>query len=1123
MKSHNAFITNGKETKLKKRLYQLIKHSGELKFLVGFFYFSGWKELYKALKENEEVSIKLLVGLKVDHMLGKLVEVDSSGRGNSNREIADQLLASFTKALNSEEMDHEEFYEQIDFFLELLEKDQLIIRKTMDPNHAKLYVFKTKEELQSLRETFFITGSSNLTRSVVLEQNEFNVEISDYGTEEAEEYFDALWNTAVKISEDDAVKEYLLNVIKNRTQTTEITPYEAYVLVLKTYLDLMEQKQVKPQIMNLLEDRGYKRYSYQIDAVNQALTIVQEYNGAIIADVVGLGKSVIASLVAKSLGKRGMIICPPGLMGEAKNATSGWYKYRNDFKLYDWEVQSSGDLEKAAKYVQEWGDDIEVVVIDEAHRFRNQDTQNYEYLSSICRGRTVLLLSATPFNNSPADIFALLKLFIIPGKSGITLGDNLEARFMHYENLFRRLSFIVKNHTSTDPLKRERAERYYYSIFESTPIDIAKVRERSQQLAQEIKNVITPVLIRRNRLDLKNDPVYSKEVKEISEVENPKELFFELSKEQSLFYDDVQTIYFGETGKFTGAIYQPFIYEQEIDEENLDEEGNRSFLQQRNLFEFMRRLLVKRFESSFGAFRQSIDNFIGVHERVQEFIKNTGKYILDRSLIEKIYDATEEEIEKALEEFSKKLETENRPRHDRIYLIDEFAKKEEFLENIDADIILLKKIKGRVDELKLASKDPKARSIIKEIESILDQKSEKNESKRKVIVFSEYVDTVKHLEVFFKKAFPDNVFVVDGSLSKKRRKELLENFDASTKIGKQRNDFEILLTSDVLSEGQNLNRAGAIINYDIPWNPTRVIQRVGRINRIGKKVFSKLHIYNFFPTEQGADIVKSREIAAQKMFLIHSTLGEDAKIFDVEEEPTPSELFNRINKNPDESEEQGTLTRIRSLYSSIEKSQSETIERISELPLRVKTAKHFGENELLVFRKKGLGFFINLIEDTSENKPAIQTIYSIIESLNHIECSIEEPRISFSNHFWPNYEKVKLHDDGYSVTHSELSFETKALNVLKAALFNFKNEFEKEVDFIRTLIKDLTHFKTLPKYSLRKIGSIDFSKNQEVALKELKNALFYIEQRYGIDYLDRVERGLSNKEDEIIIGIENVK
>ncbi len=1121
--TNKAFITNSNTKTLKKRLHELISHSAELKFLVGFFYFSGWKELYQALKDQEDLTIKLLVGLQVDRMLGRLVEVQPNDQEKSNREIADQLMESFSKALNAEELDQEEFYQQVGFFVDLLESGRLQIRKTLQANHAKLYFFKANEISQSWAQSKFITGSSNLTRAGIREQNEFNVELSDFGTEEAEAYFDALWANAIPITENDHLKQYLLQLIKNRTQAAEVTPFEAYVMVLRTYIELMDQKEVKPQIISLLEEQGYEHYQYQTDAVKQALTIIDQYQGAIIADVVGLGKSVIASLVAKSIGKRGMIICPPGLMGDPNSKSSGWHKYTQDFKLYDWEVRSAGNLEAAADYVSDWGEDIDVVIIDEAHRFRNQDTQDYEYLSTICKNRIVLLLTATPFNNSPADIFSLLKLFIVPGKSGITLEDNLEGRFSHYESIFKKLSYITKNHQSVDPEKREKAEKYYVSLFDILPIDMNRVRQSSKELAREIRNVLEPVLIRRNRLDLRNDPVYQKEVQHLSNTENPTELFFELTKEQSEFYDQIQTEYFGDGAEFKGAIYQPFMYESKFDEEELDEEGNRSFQQQRNLYEFMSRLLVKRFESSFGAFRQSINNFIRVHKAVLTFIQKSQRYILDRKIIEKVYTGSVEEIEEALEEFSNNLEENRRPRHDKIYKIDEFEFKEEFLDDIRSDLQLLEVVKRKVDDLNLAESDPKAKQVINEIRKIISEKPAPGEPKRKVILFSEYVDTVKHLKQFFEQEFEDELFVVDGALGKRQAEELLNNFDASRKKSKQKNDYSVLLTSDILSEGQNLNRAGAIINYDIPWNPTRVIQRVGRINRIGQKVFENLRIYNFFPTEQGADIVKSREIAANKMFLIHNTLGEDVKIFHEDEEPSPSELFSRVNRNPEDAEEMSPITQIRARFDKIKENHPEVLERVSQFPYRIKTAKSYSENELFVFRKKGLSLFISKIADTTEEKPKSETIYSVIDALPHIECNADEPKLPLSKHFWKSYEEVKRHKTDYAVTHSEQSFEVKAQNVLKNALHRYKNEFESEVPFIRTLVKDLTHYRSLPKFTMRRLANIDLDKDGAKARKEMKKAIEDIKTRFGEDYLERLESRIGDTKSEIIIAVENIK
>jgi len=1119
------FITNSQQRSMKARIHTLIQHSQELKFLVGYFYFSGWSELVAALQQRDDLQIKILVGLDVDAMLGKPLEMALASAAMSNNELIGRYMLSLGNALNDEALDNGEFFSQVEYFLRLLQDGRLHLRKTLDPNHAKLYFFKMRPESQGLlpNDGKFITGSSNLTRAGFQGQHEFNVEIGDYGTEEAERYFDALWETAVPLTYSEEQRRQLVQFVRNRTQVADVSPFEAYLLVLKTYLDLMEQKAIKPHVVRLLEERGYKAYQYQMDAVNQALTIIDQYNGVIIADVVGLGKSVIAGMLARNLGKRGMVLCPPGLIG-GKDGASGWRKYLNDFQLFDWEVRSTGDLEAASAYLQTYGEDIEVIIVDEAHRFRNEDTLDYEALSVICKNRIVILLSATPFNNTPADIFALLKLFIVPGKSKITLDENLEARFSRYNADFRRISYIARYYKAKGD-KQARAQKYYADLFEDDgPIDVVRVQRRSRELAAEIRAVLEPVLIRRNRLDLKRDPIYAQEVTELSEVADPTELFYFLTPEQSQFYDLVVNAYFGEEGRFTGAIYQPFAYEKRraIDSEQLDEAGNRTYQQQRNLYDFMRRLVVKRFESSFGAFARTIANFARIHTRVLAFIENSGgKYILDRKLLEKIYEDDPESIEAALEQFEQMLgDKKNRPRHERIYTVSDFDLAEQFMQDIRNDLALMQEIQATIATLQLVESDPKAARLIEEVKQIVNGKPKTGEPIRKVVIFTEYVDTVRHVQPYLDAAFAGRVLAVEGQLTATVNQQLLVNFDASVKPEAQKNQFHILLTSDKLSEGYNLNRAGAIVNYDIPWNPTRVIQRVGRINRIGRKVFDVLHIYNFFPTERGADIIKSREIAAQKMFLIHSTLGEDAKIFAVDETPSPAELFTRINRNVEEEEEESTLTRVRRLYQGLAAAYPALVERVANFPARVKTAKAGAANQLVVFRRKGLGLFIQSIDDVQAETLAVASPL-FEEALPSITCEFDEPSLPLSGRFWPAYAAIKAHREVLVMPKSDNSVEVKAQNNLQSALRFYAAELERLLPFIQTLILDMREYKTLSKYTMRRLASVDLKPNRPKVLAEFKRELELVRGNLGDDYLDVIRQRLGSTKSEIIIAVEN--
>ncbi|MEK7376463.1 MAG: helicase-related protein, partial [Candidatus Margulisiibacteriota bacterium] len=956
-------------------------------------------------------------------------------------------------------------------------------------------------------------------------QNEFNVEISDYGFEDADKYFEELWNGAVKITEHEDVKKRLIDLVEKETLIKDVTPFEAFCLILKTYLDSFEHKEVSQSLIKTLEENGYTPYRYQLDAVKQGLSIMEANNGVIIADVVGLGKTIIACSMAKQIRKKGIVICPPGLVGDS-NRNSGWRKYTKEFGLDDWEVRSLGDLENIADYARKWND-IEVVIIDEAHRFRNQDTKDHEYLKNICRDKSVILLTATPFNNRPGDILSLLKLFITPKKSSITLENNLVDRFKSFKGTFDRLGYIKKYWNSSDEAKRKKAQGHYEGFFEEKTIDLKKVAQRSHYLAKQIRAIIEPVTIRRNRLDLQNNPYYKDEVKELSKIADPKEWFFELTKEQSEFYDKIIKEYFGDPesgGLFKGAIYRPFEYEiglEEIKVKKLNDKDNKQYIQQKNLVDFMRRLLVKRFESSFGSFEQSIKNFHGITGKILEFIKKTGKgdsyegeYILDRDLLEKIYDYDMEEIEKELVKYSEKINKGEYPKNHKIYKLKTFKSKKEFIDHIEADLNLFDNILKDLNALDLVKNDPKTQCLLENITKVLKEAPAKGGSKRKVVIFSEYVDTVKYLGPVLKKLFGERVLVVAGDLSSHKITRINKNFDAS--YPDPENDFDILLASDRISEGFNLNRAGMVINYDIPWNPVRVIQRVGRINRISKKVFNELFIVNFFPTETGAELVRSREIASNKMFLIHSTLGEDAKIFDIDEEPTPAGLYQRIQQNPDNKDEESFYTKALKEYIRIKKDDPQIFENMKNYPPRIKVAKAFAENELLVFLKKGRLYMRGI----KYGNGAEAYSASIEDVFDRIACGAEEKRLPLSGIFWENYDQANKFKEFRLGPVSEQSLEQKALNNLDTFINKIQlPELMPYKGFLRTLREDILDYATLSDFTLRRLSNLESSneKDQKKAVEEIA----MLKKELGEDYLAKEKARHRELSKEIIIAVEN--
>jgi hypothetical protein len=681
-------------------------------------------------------------------------------------------------------------------------------------------------------------------------------------------------------------------------------------------------------------------------------------------------------------------------------------------------------------------------------------------------------------------------------------------QFTHFKGTFERLGFIKKNWNSNDVQKRTKAENHFKNLFGTDKIELALVSERQKFLAGQIRNVIEPVTIRRNRLDLLNNPYYKDEIGSLSKVSDPQEWFYSLTKTQLAFYTDVIDSYFAdpmEGGRFKGAIYRPFHYEKKVFNQ-LGEVDNRQFIQQQNLFDFMRRLLVKRFESSFGSFQQSIKNFLQLTTRNAEFIKTHGEYILDRSLMEKIYDLDADEIEEYLLDYEQQIVKGERPKNHRRYKVDEFERREDFLADIESDIALFKEILGKLSELDLVVNDPKTQCLIENIEKVISKEPLPGEPVRKVLIFSEYVDTIKYLQPSLEARFGGKLVTVSGALTKAKLKEINEDFDASSNI--QKNDLLILLTSDKMSEGFNLNRAGCVINYDIPWNPVKVIQRLGRINRISKKVFNELQIVNFFPTELGASLVKSREIAANKMFLIHSTLGEDSKIFDVDEEPQEAELFKRINVNPDTLETESFYTKVLREFYDLQTKYPEIVEKLSSIPPRIKVAKKGEIDELFVFfRKNRLYVYSSLIED-GEASPSARSIEDVYDRL---KCGVDEVSVPW-NHadFWKNYEAIASYKEFRKVVINEQSLEQRALNKIDFLLKeNSKIDFDLR-NFLQLLKRDIINFGTLPDYTLRRIGNISDD------LKELQT----IFQVLGPNYLEHEINRNKAFEREVIIAIE---
>lgn len=1129
-----AFITNqqgeGKAT-LKKRLTELTAHADALDMLVGFFYFSGVKVMAEAFRDRPQLHLRVLVGMEASLHLGELVEISRNDEGASNETIKAKYLESLKKIVGSEAVDKESFHERLKIFIEMLESGRLEIKKTRKPNHSKLYIFQLDDSQVGSRK-YWITGSSNFSEPGLVARDELNVQIGDFGKDEVQEYYDRLWDEAVPLTETDEDKAKIIKILKECSVAAEITPFEAYYLVLKNYIEHQQSQLKELQVDDVLKKAKFTKYRYQTDAVAQACAKLEAYGGVIVADVVGLGKSIIGGLIGAIRAKRGMVICPPGLMGEESGATGGWNEYLQRFKLKErgWVVRSRGKLEDILAELQK-DPNFDMVIVDEAHNFRNETTESYEMLANICFGREVVLLTATPLNNRPSDLLALLRLFSSLKKSPFIVGGNLEERFAFFISRFRSIGQLrkllaEKDGDDADENKKRRAKIAKLLRdcgIEPLSCDFGKDKEKTKnaiervakKLAAQIRSVMEKVVIRRNRLDLTGDPDYAKEISSLSTVRDPKQQFFELTDEQDAFYDKVIGEYFGGKCLFHGAIYHPQAYLK--DKSGTDDA-------QENLYQMLLSTMVQRFESSFGAFKKSVASVKRSLETSLDFVEKMHCFLYSRRAMAKIMeldddDKREEAMLKAIRELQEKYERSGKKVEAVSFsMTGENFNGSKFKDDIKGDIVLLDAILKEIDQLGLEKNDPKAQKLVEVMDAVLegeheDIATELNSPKRKIIVFSSYTDTIQHIAKWAEKKFKGRVLTVTGmNFGKEKALEVKGNFDAS--FEDQSDDYGILLASDKLSEGFNLNRAGLVVNYDIPWNPTRVIQRVGRINRIGKKVFDNLYIFNFFPSKKGEGVVAKKATAEYKMFAIHKMLGEDAKMFSAEEEPTAAGLYEKLS-HFGEDEEMGFYTKAKAKFAKatrfLEKNHPEVFGRIAGLPGSVKTAWKGEQPQTVMLRRCGPSFFALAHRANIGSDGAVGEI-PLEEALEILECNWETPRVLFSDAFWGKagidgvgvYEELKRYKPGVSAAPSgsnvlsSAAQAVAAINKHKAFLTSVLSSFAGDV------ADDIQNYGTLPSYTVAQLAKVGNVAAEEEARQMLVEMLEGILRLRGADYLAKI-------------------
>jgi superfamily II DNA/RNA helicase/HKD family nuclease len=1022
MTSDLTFITNEEGKTLLDRFKILIKDTRLFDVLVGYFYASGFHALYKSLEKTEK--IRILVGISTSKQVVDMVAQAKAAQ--QELQFSHAEAKEFIQVKIQDEMeksaDRPEVEEGIRKFIEWIISKKLEIRAYPSQNiHAKIYIMTFAEGDRDVGRV--ITGSSNFTQAGLVDNLELNVELkarADYDF--SIDKFNSLWKDSVDISED-----YVETIKKKTWLNDDITPYELYLKLLYEYFrdDLSQSEELFARYFPV----DFKKYEYQEQAVFNAKRILDEYGGVFISDVVGLGKTYVSAMLAGQLEGRTLIIAPPVLLDD--NNPGSWPNVFRDFNIPA-TFKSIGKLEDITR---EDMDQYKNVIVDEAHRFRTETNVTYENLAQICRGKRVILVTATPYNNAPKDILSQIKLFQNVKRSTLPNLPNLEEFFNHLQ---RRLK----------DLDRKEDYNEYIRI---TKENAKEIREK----------VLKYLMIRRTRGEIVK--YFSKDLKEqnlkFPEPADPEPIYYQLNKEEERIFDRTIELL---TSELKYARYTPLLpiyYDGKITQPEK--------LSQQNMGIFMKILLIKRLESSIYAFRNSIERFIHTYERVLKELEDGAVYI-SKKYSNKIYELLENDDDEAVQ----LLIDEGK--------VDKYAKEDfsaRFKDDLEHDLAILKSIKKDWAGL---TRDPKLESFAKELKK---DKLRKN----KLVIFTESRETAEYLWKNLGKLLKENILVIHGSSGAHVRREVIDNFDA--KVRAPKDDYRILIATEVLSEGVNLHRANTVINYDIPWNPTRLMQRVGRINRVDTK-FDKIFTYNCFPTSQSNDEIKLRELAEAKIHAFIALLGSDARLL-TEGEPIEShELFNRLTSKQTitgEDDDVESELEYLNVIKQIRDDDTELFDKIKRLNRKARTARlaKDGKEGMLTYFKKGKLQKFYLCKAVAESEELdFMAAAKLLESLPSDKKELVPPNyyIMLDNNK-KSFELDTIEDMPDINTKGGRDSSTQVLRIVRA-IMNYKGFTEDQEEYIKRVIKQLVEG-GLPKQTTKTLLA-ELNSEMENGVNELR-------------------------------------
>lgn len=723
---------------------------------------------------------------------------------------------------------------------------------TKDKFHAKAYHFKTG----SISNRGII-GSSNFTRPGLTRNLELNLFTSDNSQlSELGKWYEAAWSEAEDIRDD------LIQVIQPHIR--EYHPFEIYLQAMRERFFGLEPEETT---WEKSESKLYPLLAqYQRDAYHDLMHMADTWGGGMLCDGVGLGKTFVALMLierARRNREKVLVIAPKAAIPSVWERNLNQF-FPDDFGRFTDDIRVMPMTDFGAEGtikdedIQRLRKRYDTIIVDEAHHFRVPSRNRSKKLKELTRGKRLFMLTATPVNNSLLDLYVLLNY--------IAQDDQRKFQSVNVPHL-----------------------RNWFSEQTSERQDLQHVIDDFER--PDFQEFLRHVLVARSRQYVKGlDRQMDANVK-FPTRERPIVVDYSLTDTYGALFPKLVDAFETRQGKLKLVIYETERFKEQ------SHQDTSALQEQSQVVALVRTMLLKRLESSQKALEASIEDLLLKHITLLKSlhtIKYETWYAENADLYEVLSDHRKERMRDQGDEEEEDipLTTYENKKIERVKAdIQEFGVNEaKWLEGLEGDIRILSELLRGLHQVTNPENDAKLQAFLGQIESDTRLRTSK------FVLFSEFKDTARYLETELKKRFPNDAIVeVDSGRNVNNRADVIERFAPHYNCPDDRslqkalaNPIRILVSTDVLSEGLNLQDANVIVNYDLHWNPVRLMQRIGRVDRRmdpTKPVdYDKVYVYNFLPPNDLERVLGLFQSITGKLIAINRALGIEAPVLTADDD-----------------------------------------------------------------------------------------------------------------------------------------------------------------------------------------------------------------------------------------------